>query len=426
LEVPKLLAKHGRSDLILEAMEKGWTKYDALNSLLEAKLQTPVESKSEFPIPSVIMTPSKEPITDRVIEASLCKQAMLSESSIAKHFTEKEMEMGMESNIGIRDAVMYYAKKNGYNGISLGDNAIKMAFSTVDLPKIFENVGNKSLMEGYQSVPEIASRLTRKGSVRDFKPTNRFRFSSFGSLEELPDSGNIPHGTFGEEYASVTLQTYGLQYGITRKTIINDDLSVLSDIPRRLGVKAKEKVEEIFFTKLLSLQTSGFFSSANNNLFTGAGSALSIEGLQQALTAFQTQTDPFGKPIVQTPAFLVIPPQLEYAAKEILTSREILPYATSGKKLPTTNVLYGTSLTTIISPYLNNAIFTGGSGTAWYLFGNPSSVDTLEITWLNGRTAPYIEQDTEEFDKLGIRYRVYMDVGIQEIDWRGISKSTGA
>ena len=43
---------------------------------------------------------------------------------------------------------------------------------------------------------------------------------------------------------------------------------------------------------------------------------------------------------------------------------------------------------------------------------------------LNGNLTPMMER-AEQFDTLGIKWRIYMDVGVNLLDYRGIAKSTG-
>jgi hypothetical protein len=62
---------------------------------------------------------------------------------------------------------------------------------------------------------------------------------------------------------------------------------------------------------------------------------------------------------------------------------------------------------------------------AWYLAANPSMIDTIEVTYLNGIDSPIVEQQ-ESFDRLGVNYRIYQDVGVTCVDAKGLYKNEGA
>ena len=52
-------------------------------------------------------------------------------------------------------------------------------------------------------------------------------------------------------------------------------------------------------------------------------------------------------------------------------------------------------------------------------------MDTFEIGYLKGRRVPTVEQGETDFDTLGIKFRVYFDLGVREQDYRGMTKFKG-
>ena len=75
-------------------------------------------------------------------------------------------------------------------------------------------------------------------------------------------------------------------------------------------------------------------------------------------------------------------------------------------------------LSVVAEPLLNDT-------KAWYLAAAPGMCPSIEVTYLNGVEQPKIESTTL-FDVLGIKYRIYLDFGVNLIDYRGLFKSTGA
>lgn len=82
-------------------------------------------------------------------------------------------------------------------------------------------------------------------------------------------------------------------------------------------------------------------------------------------------------------------------------------------------------LSIVASPYLSNSNYDGASAKAWYLFADPGVVDTFEIGYLRGRRTPTVEKGETDFDTLGIKFRVFFDLGVREQDHRGVLKFKG-
>jgi hypothetical protein len=99
--------------------------------------------------------------------------------------------------------------------------------------------------------------------------------------------------------------------------------------------------------------------------------------------------------------------------------------STDKARIPTYNALADEELEVVASPYLSNNNYSGASAKAWYLFAEPAVVDTFEIGYLKGRTVPMVEQGETDFDRLGIKFRVYFDLGVREQDYRGMTMFKG-
>nr|DAP86025.1 MAG TPA: hypothetical protein [Caudoviricetes sp.] len=74
-------------------------------------------------------------------------------------------------------------------------------------------------------------------------------------------------------------------------------------------------------------------------------------------------------------------------------------------------------MTVVSDPELTNAA-------EWYLAAAPGILPSIEVTYLNGKETPTVESAVQ-FDTLGIKWRVYLDFGVNLIDFRGLLKSSG-
>ena len=83
---------------------------------------------------------------------------------------------------------------------------------------------------------------------------------------------------------------------------------------------------------------------------------------------------------------------------------------------------YRESIEVIEDPTLNAL---GGDGAIpWFLIGNKSDTDFMEVDYLNGNEIPQIRR-MEAPGQLGFVWDVYLDWGITVMDWRGAVMNPG-
>lgn len=103
--------------------------------------------------------------------------------------------------------------------------------STSDFPLILANVANKTLRAAYDTTPRTFTAWVRQAVITDFKPVARNQLGGAPDLLRVPESGEFTYGTIGESREVYALVTYGRIVGITRQTLINDDLDAFTRIP---------------------------------------------------------------------------------------------------------------------------------------------------------------------------------------------------
>jgi phage major head subunit gpT-like protein len=187
-----------------------------------------------------------------------------------------------------------------------------------------------------------------------------------------------------------------------------------------LGRGSGLKINDVFWSTFL--KSTDFFKAANKNYLTGADTALSIDGLTKAETAFMEQVDPDGKPLGAMPAIVLVPPALSAIASQLNKSMELRDGG--GNKYPVANPHQG-KFRAEVSRYLSNSQYTGNSGKAWYLLADPADLPVIETAFLNGQEAPVIETADADFNVLGIQMRGYHDFGVALQEPRGGVKSKG-
>ena len=409
-------------ELEAKAIREGW---DATRSELEVL-------RADRP-----QAPAVQPGADQRVSGSLLEAACVLAAKMEnpeKHFDEKVLDLASKrfrGGIGLQELLLEAAWANGYTGRSFRETRevmrfafvkdVEAGFSTVDLGGILSNVANKFLLQGFFSVEPTWRNISAIRNVPDFKTVTSYRLIGKDQYEQVAPGGELKHGTLGNESFTNKADTYGLILSIDRRDIINDDLGAITLVPRKLGRGSGLKLNDVFWKAFLN--HAAFFTAGNKNYLTGVDTALGIDGLTKAETAFMEQVDADGKPIGVMPSILLVAPSLSALGAQLNKALELRDN-TSGVKYPITNPHQG-KFQTEVSRYLSNSLFPGNSQKAWYLLANPNDLPVIEVAFLNGQESPVIETAEADFNVLGIQARGYHDFGVALQDPRGGIKSKG-
>lgn len=376
-------------------------------------------------------------INAKVVTAAICKSLGL--KSIEKQFDERTLDATdrhFRHGIGLQQLLFRAAAANGQHfdsvanlrpllRASFGDSDVKASgFSTFSLPGIFADVMNKTLLDYFNGVEATWREISATRPVRDFRQINSYSLTGDLQYQELSPTGEIQHGTLGEESYTNQAKTYAKMLAITRADIINDDLGALQRVPQRLGRGGALKINDVFWT--VFLDNSTFFAAGNSNVSTGGGSALGTSdgaAINAAEVIFKNQTDPDGKPLGVMPRLMLVPPTLLNTAARWMGGQLIVTGASS--TLPNVNVYQG-RYRVVSSAYMENSSYTGYSAAAWYLLADPMDMPVIETVFLNGNQTPTVESADADFDQLGIQVRAYHDFGVALQEPRGGVRSAGS
>lgn len=304
-------------------------------------------------------------------------------------------------------------KANFGDNMELARQAIN---STSTFPAIMANLANKSVMVGFNEAETTYQIWAGKGSNRDFKEAARVALSEAGNLELVPEGGQFKQDSFGEASARTKVATYGKLFSLTRQAIINDDLGMFSKIATKYGSAAKRLVNKMVYAQLtgnVKMQDNvALFDSKHGNV-AGTGEALSVKAIAKAITAMRRQKGITGEATLNvTPKYLVVPPELEMTAYQIVNSTAAVDGVNSG----------------VANPYKGRFIVVADAELtdpdAWYLVADATQHDTIEVTYLNGVETPRLET-RQGFDVDGIEYKVAFDCGVSALDFRGLYKNAG-
>lgn len=274
-----------------------------------------------------------------------------------------------------------------------------------------------TIARAYNTAPTTYQHWTSVGSNPDFKRVKRFRLAANGEMQEIPENGEFKTVSGMDEGVDTGLKTYGKKFGFSRQTIINDDLGTVARL-----ITAQVRANQRFINKLCyqMLTKNGkiydgknLFANEHGNLMTGA--VPSIESLNEFIVKMAMQKDINGTDVLNlTPKFILAPKALEMPIRQLLESAAD-PSATHAGVV---NPMKG-AFQLITDAQLDIANPKG-----YYAVADPRDVDTIEVTYLNGKRTPTLESKVS-WDTLGIEWRMYHDFGINVLDYRGMAYNQG-
>lgn len=336
--------------------------------------------------------------------------------------------MGMS----LRDLAIETLSNEGHAGLirKSGDELYQMLnrqyFNpTSAFPAILDTAINKAYVEGHNTVPVTFDKWVKIGTLKDFKThDNNYLAGPAGEFLEVPEGGELKHDIpKDEKLPTRKLKTYGRQFTMTRQAFINDDIDFLSKVPAKYAASARKtqnkQVYQILVNNPAIYDGTALFSAAHKNLLS-QGTGVTQTALQKMFMALQLQKDQFGEAIIIRPGTIIVPIGYAFDMYTILESPTIHTDGNTQASNPLYR--YRNMIQVIEDPTIN--VLCGTENMPWWLVGDKSDTDSIQIDFLNGQQVPIIQR-AEVPGTLGFVWDVYLDWGISVMDYRGIIKNPG-
>lgn len=434
LEVQEVKSEPVKTGLTQEDLQKAMEQERKRTSEITALFRDfDVEGADEAIVMGVSVEEARAMVMDQLRARNKGVSVTMGEAESDKFRAAAQDAVLMAAGIPVADAAPGAQELRGHSMVELarealqreglkanfGDNmelARQAINSTSTFPAIMANLANKSVMVGFNEAETTYQIWAGKGSNRDFKEAARVALSEAGNLELVPEGGQFQQDFLGEASARTKVATYGKLFSLTRQAIINDDLGLFSKIATKYGSAAKRLVNKMVYAQLtgnVKMQDGvALFDNKHGNV-AGTGEALSVKAIAKAITAMRRQKGITGEATLNiTPKYLVVPPELEVTAYQIVNSTAAVDGVNSG----------------VVNPYKGRFVVVADAELtdpdAWYLVADASQHDTIEVTYLNGVETPRLET-RQGFDVDGIEYKVAFDCGVSALDFRGVFKNAG-
>lgn len=429
-------ANPGKLDLVeaiaKEALEQEW-------DVVQTELAMLRECRATAPNTRATSSDSASPI---VIEAALCKAMGL--RSLERHYSAEVLEAtDRHFRRGITLCQPYFlaAQANGYRGTSqdlqammeyahqhqlAGPGWMKANASTINVPYLLSNAGNKILMDMFLAGEQTWRDVGKITNAKDYKTFDSLRMVGVGPLKKVARGGEIEHGAIGEQRFQNKVDPYALMIGIGEEDYVNDDLQAFADVTAALGTGSIDAINNNFWDEFIDAQSELWpTNDANDNYISGATTVLSNDGLDQGDVKFRLQTKPKAnaadedQPLGLLPAVLLTGATNGNKAAALMGAQTFVGVS-SGTLTPNENMFKG-RYKAVSSAYLDTL-----STTVWWLLANPMQCAAIQIAFLGGQQNPVIESNPFDFNRLGQQWRARFAFGVRRMEYRAGVKSKGA
>ena len=291
-----------------------------------------------------------------------------------------------------------------------------------------EETGNLGARRWFEKVVDV---VPNDGTMRDLE----FRqFGNLGTLPIVPDGAPYQETTITDAKESASFAKRGQMVGITRNAILQDDLGLTSELPRKL-VQAAWNTRSASVANIFTMNsgvgptmadTKALFHADHGNLATTALGATDADvqtsweaARQQIYDQAELGTT---KPMAMYPYWLLLPPELLYKARKAFGYGE-LGYPTAHEPLRGDFDEYDMRPRILVVPEWTDA-------TDWAFMVRPEIHRTLVMAYQQGgrnHPLPSIWFAADQNggllftnDVLPIKIRDEFMVGVAS--WRGIGK----
>lgn len=307
---------------------------------------------------------------------------------------------------------------------------VTRAVTTQSIAPFLTNALGAQILDGFVGSPDTTGWCR---SV-DLPNDNPQPVSKGGMISRLRKrlSGQVPVPATRdatEEFISVA--TYSEQYFVDRKDLLADRFGKINDAPADIGMAAMEIIQDLVYSTLMlnanMADGNALFSTAHAN--SAVSTPFSAANLFARRVAMMVQVNN-GRPISADPSTLIIPPSLEYAARQMMMSTEIRGGITS--ELGTANPLQN-SFDLVVERRIETGTVNPDTDLAvaaraldYYISDRQGRWGLLKAFLRSNGGGPIIEQWMPGDGRIGIGTTIELEAGTKAVGWEGLQRGTGA
>lgn len=287
---------------------------------------------------------------------------------------------------------------------------------------ILDTTARQVFEKAYTESETTYQNWTKKGTLKDFRPTKTWQTGTAGELLLVSENGELKHDTpNANEGAERQLLTFGRQFSMTREAFINDDVDFIQTLPALYAQSARQGINKLVYQMIAQngaiYDGKTLFHADHKNISDVSGKP-TVETISKMRRLMKNQTAPGGTVKMNIPPkFLIVPTALETVAAQLIGSTADPNSANAGVQNPFYN-----SLQIIADAELDDATANGED--EWFM-----AADTLrsaiQVDFLNGIDMPTIQMRQAPPGQLGFVWDIYIDYGVTVVDYRTLIKNAG-
>lgn len=263
---------------------------------------------------------------------------------------------------------------------------------------------------------------TKRGTLKDFRPTKTYQVGTAGELLQVPQNGELKHDMVNaEEGPQRQLLTFGRQFSMSRQAFINDDVDFISTIPALYAQSARLGINRLVYQMLAknpAIWTGKTLFHTDHKNIASTGAAPSVETLSDMRMKLRNQTAAGGEVKLNIPGkILLVPTALETSVGQLVGS-PVDPAQTN----PNIKNPFFNNFTIVSDAELDDATPTGAK--EWYMAADKLR-SPIQVDYLNGVDMPTISMKQPPAGQLGYLWDIYIDYGVTIVDYKTIVKNNG-
>lgn len=274
--------------------------------------------------------------------------------------------------------------------------------TTSNFPNLTGHVLNRLLLADYAEWPKSWQAYTHTPPpLKDFRSVERYVLTHGDEeYEATPEEDEVKGTMVREVTHTYKPAKYTKSAGVSFEAVMNDDLEALTSIPKRLGIGGALTIERAVTQLLCDANGPHAAFITGANLLTAS---LSVASLQAAVDQLAKQVTESGRPIYIRNMVLVVPPQLEVTAMNILNAIEIRPQTSGGSNAAQQIIAQNwmkSRFTHAINPYI--PLIATANPNSWFVVANTvGGRYALEIGFVRGMQEPALYTKQAEAVRVG-------------------------
>jgi hypothetical protein len=272
--------------------------------------------------------------------------------------------------------------------------------------------------------------------VPDFKAQKLIKMSNFGDIDDLPEGTPFKNKKLSDKYETVSVDTKGNIFNISRQAMVNDDLRAIVRVPQAMVQAIARRINKDVYDKLTANNLVGpvmnednvaLFNSAHSNLIPTSG-VPSVSSLADAERKLMEMPLLKPEPDSVTQYANVQAKYLITGTANKLTVAQLLntPFDNSKEIAGVNNPYAGGRIIPVFDAYLQALLTAAGKANAWYLAADPMQMEHFVVAFLQGQRTPMLRSEESRVgDAQGFTWEISFDWGIGVPEYRGIIYNDG-